>query len=1215
MVRYALAAGTAVSLVRTGSQSRRDPGALRSSPIVRRGKFRVCRGCETVWGHKHPGGLFFRLFCDPAIAMEWWCVIGALLLVQATTLTAQSAVTLNKSGYDGLVISIGENVPHAECSSIVENLKTMMTDASRDLNNALKGRAFFRSASVLFPSSWPDDCGQHVEPASGEMTTRADVRIMPQHLIFGENLWTQQSQGCGKPGDFISIPYTKLTYPANLGRAFVKEWAKLRYGVFDESGIEGDVVYPLCYFDERDGAARVSGCSDKYVNTDGICSGQNVTAYSLKSTTDGLTRLLVPQDATSSIMFAHTSPDVTNFCNHNNHNRYAPTKQNAMCDRLSVMEVILEHKDLKNIPIGEEPYFGDTTPVLKFKREKLTRYVFVIEDTNNMASRESWNFLRDAIKMVVLDLSETTEVGIVTVVGTHKNNTKSTIQLRPLVPLNTWENRQKVSSVLPFSPGDGAEQHNGEQGSSCLDCGVSVAIDMLTKHGKQGGNSVIVLVAPGTDRVNELKNLGNVAKSQSIRIATVTYPQIARSTYSSLDSLAHATGAPAFTVMEKRQNHEKSFFDSYFELTQAFLAITNEFYQGDRSKLRVQIHRKKVAENSARQETGTFFVPQGLGEPSQVLVYIHNPQNTLLKTVTLKSPSHRIYNQRSEELLHLRVFENNAVLNESGTWTYTFDQHPGSNQPHFIVVSATPKSSDQWEAPVVARFFTSSLELDEQSDPLVLYAEVKQGDWPVMAANVVVTVTMLHNNTNSFEKRITLLDTGSGDPDITQNDGIYSRYFTPDEKSSAGTYRFELSVNGHQAYTWQTNYPNSRTIANYDDSSLQQMPKSQCCGSTIWSSATQVLSPFQITLPPVDIKMTNYTLSKLQKLRPSRIGNLKVLESGEREPSLVWTAPGSNGDVGTVERYDLRYAFDLVSLMDNFDACYKWPHTLDIPLEAGTETTFRLDFNKLPELLDRPIFVALRGINVNEMGGKVSNVVRLLEMSPPTPPVIPSNLDHFPADPKVVPNLSSAGGLNYNSQVIVAVTTSLIILVILVTVGCVLFMHRKKNTKEALPPALSSGGQQPYSGPPPRYEAEDDYNKQRDKAIYATALPEHHQVHLQQQNNVPHQQIMNARTLSPYQSWTASQLLHEHERRHSPYGYLQQDGPPVPPPPHDQSIYTVNYYNNSFMSIADEGNSIYGQRPKQGPPTLPKPNFNPSLQGSLSSVNSAEKKKRNVTMV
>jgi len=53
------------------------------------------------------------------------------------------------------------------------------------------------------------------------------------------------------------------------GRALVREWAKLRYGVFDEAGVPGDAVYPPCYHDEKDGAARVSGCTDKHQNTEG----------------------------------------------------------------------------------------------------------------------------------------------------------------------------------------------------------------------------------------------------------------------------------------------------------------------------------------------------------------------------------------------------------------------------------------------------------------------------------------------------------------------------------------------------------------------------------------------------------------------------------------------------------------------------------------------------------------------------------------------------------------------------------------------------------------------------------------------------------------------------------------------------------------------------------------------------------------------------------
>lgn len=96
-------------------------------------------------------------------------------------------------------------------------------------------------------------------------------------------------------------------------------------------------------------------------------------------------------------------------------------------------------------------------------------------------------------------------------------------------------------------------------------------------------------------------------------------------------------------------------------------------------------------------------------------------------------------------------------------------------------------------------------------------------------------------------------------------------------------------------------------------------------------------------------------------------------------------------------------------------------------------------------------------------------------------------------------------------------------------------------------------------------------------------------------------------------------MLHEHEiRRHSPHGdesmhhHLQQGTvdhygviipPPVPPLP---AYGSQNVY----------GTTIYG-----GQPVLPAyhpqppPQFNVSLQGSMSSVNSAEKKRRNVTMV
>lgn len=108
------------------------------------------------------------------------------------------------------------------------------------------------------------------------------------------------------------------------------------------------------------------------------------------------------------------------------------------------------------------------------------------------------------------------------------------------------------------------------------------------------------------------------------------------------------------------------------------------------------------------------------------------------------------------------------------------------------------------------------------------------------------------------------------------------------------------------------------------------------------------------------------------------------------------------------------------------------------------------------------------------------------------------------------------------------------------------------------------------------------------------------------------------RTLSPYESWSASQLLHEHEiRRHSPqdeqmHHHMQQGTvdhygvlipPPVPPLP---AYGAQNVY----------GTTMYGPQPVlPAYHPQPPPQFNVSLQGSISSMNSAEKKIRNVTMV
>jgi predicted nucleic-acid-binding Zn-ribbon protein len=115
--------------------------------------------------------------------------------------------------------------------------------------------------------------------------------------------------------------------------------------------------------------------------------------------------------------------------------------------------------------VEDSSAFANTTPVFHYKRRLLTRYVLVIEDTRDMLIRESWTFLRSAIrKWVGHDLPANTEVGIVL------SNDTTGHRLLPLSPLSTHA-RSQVSGTIPFTPGDSHTE-------ACLRCGIRQALDV-----------------------------------------------------------------------------------------------------------------------------------------------------------------------------------------------------------------------------------------------------------------------------------------------------------------------------------------------------------------------------------------------------------------------------------------------------------------------------------------------------------------------------------------------------------------------------------------------------------------------------------------------------------------------------------------------------------------------------------------------------------------
>lgn len=117
----------------------------------------------------------------------------------------------------------------------------------------------------MLPDTWSDQCVGHLRSVVSSQGETPDVYVGLPHPVHGDALWTQQSQGCGRSGDAIYAGHRLFQESRDLGKELTKQWAKYRYGVFDEIGYAGDAVYPACYASEKS-LNDVNGCSDKPIS-------------------------------------------------------------------------------------------------------------------------------------------------------------------------------------------------------------------------------------------------------------------------------------------------------------------------------------------------------------------------------------------------------------------------------------------------------------------------------------------------------------------------------------------------------------------------------------------------------------------------------------------------------------------------------------------------------------------------------------------------------------------------------------------------------------------------------------------------------------------------------------------------------------------------------------------------------------------------------------
>uniref|UniRef100_A0A8C8VEV1 Chloride channel accessory 2 n=1 Tax=Pelusios castaneus TaxID=367368 RepID=A0A8C8VEV1_9SAUR len=163
---------------------------------------------------------------------RYWLLKMTLLALVAAR---GAALQLQGNAYHGLLVAINPQVP--EDQRLLANIREMITEASFYLFNATQRRVYFQNIKILIPATWK--ANNYGKPQH-ETYEKAEVIVAAPFWKHGDEPYTLQYGECGNMGKYIHFTPNFLVNDylidvyGSRGRAFVHEWAHLRWGVFDE---------------------------------------------------------------------------------------------------------------------------------------------------------------------------------------------------------------------------------------------------------------------------------------------------------------------------------------------------------------------------------------------------------------------------------------------------------------------------------------------------------------------------------------------------------------------------------------------------------------------------------------------------------------------------------------------------------------------------------------------------------------------------------------------------------------------------------------------------------------------------------------------------------------------------------------------------------------------------------------------------------------------
>ena len=462
-------------------------------------------------------------------------------------------------------------------------------------------------------------------------------------------------------------------------KMLVKEWAKFRYGVFDDHGYPGDEMYPNFY--KVQGKFLPTGTSNtlvmgSWMTLDGEAECSDPGLGDCQFVAQGEN-----DEVTCSLGFIPQLARVNTWCSLDQIKvPTAPTKQNILCNSRPAAQIISEHADFASSNRVDKLQTV-LQPTFHIVRDPSPKHVLLIETSSEMV--ETWKWTRKAVQnLVKYQLPRGSQVAIVTF------NSDARIE-SGLVTLDTDTDRAGVADNVPDSA-----NKLGSTSRACVTCAIQLSTGRLLNGASSGVN--LIIVTSGADHTEHYVTSDML---DNVHVSVINTGNKIESS-DKLRDLTEETGGLYRQVTSVNE----------MEMYTQMIGYLGDVISQDPQRghvYPVTLHQRHVESGTGSSTFGTFVLDSDLGRDTEFGIYVEDDEDHQIKSVTFSDSQSNIYGPFTSmssfydsvnlKTINFNVGETPPWDREPGSeWSYNIDWYRSKvTRDNIVLVTSKPRSEER----------------------------------------------------------------------------------------------------------------------------------------------------------------------------------------------------------------------------------------------------------------------------------------------------------------------------------------------------------------------------------------------------------------------------------------------------------------------------------------------------------------------------------------